>query len=263
MNTQTNNLPHDNILPGHELLKWFNGNLGQSVLAIERSRVSRVLPDLFGYHILQVGELADVHLLDSSRINHKIIAAQVGRNDPEKSAGLYCKSEALPVASECMDVVVLPHLLEFTDNPHQILRETERVLIGEGHVIILGFNPWSLWGLWRLFLAWRERPPWSAHYIGLTRLKDWLTLLDFEIIKTERFYFRPPLENTTIINKLQFMEPLGRYCWSFFGGVYMLVAKKRVISMTPIKLQWQTRRRMIASGLIEPSARNTTLDNDC
>ena len=263
MNTQTNNLPHDNILPGHELLRWFNGQLGQSVLATERSRVARVLPDLFGYHILQVGELADVHLLDSSRINHKIIAAQVEHKNPEKSPGLFCKSEALPVASESMDVVVLPHLLEFTDNPHQILRETERVLIGEGHVLILGFNPWSLWGLWRLLLAWRERPPWSAHYIGLTRLRDWLTLLDFEIINTERFYFRPPLENETIMQKLQFMEQLGRYCWSFFGGVYMLAAKKRVISLTPIKLQWQSRRRMIASGLVEPSARNTSLENDC
>lgn len=262
MTTHSDNLSQDNTTPGHQLLHWFSGNLGQSVLVTERSRVSRVLPDLFGYHILQVGELADVHLLDSSRINHKIIAAQISNANMGGSPGMYCKSEALPVASESMDVVVLPHLLEFTDNPHQILRETERVLIGEGHVIILGFNPWSLWGLWRLLLAWRERPPWSAHYIGMTRLKDWLTLLDFEIIKTERFYFRPPLENAAIMQRLQFMEQLGRYCWSFFGGIYMLAAKKRVISLTPIKLQWQTRRRMIASGLIEPTARNTPFEND-
>lgn len=262
MNAQTDKPVHDNATPGQELLCWFSGNLGQSVLAIERNRVSRILPDLFGYHILQVGEHANAHLLDSSRINHKIVAAQTG-NRTGQIPSLICKSEALPVASESMDVVVLPHLLEFTNNPHQILRETERVLIGEGHVIILGFNPWSLWGLWRLLLAWREEPPWTAHYIGMTRLRDWLTLLDFEIIKTEKFYYRPPLENTSIMHKLQFMEQLGRYCWSFFGGVYMLVAKKRVISLTPIKLQWQTRRRMIASGLIEPSARNTSLENDC
>jgi SAM-dependent methyltransferase len=263
MNTQPDNLPENGIPSGHELLNWFNGKLGHSVLAAGRNRVSRILPDLFGYHILQVGELADVRLLDSSRINHKIITAQTDNTNAEKSPTLLCKSEALPVTSESMDVVVLSHLLEFADNPHQILRETERVLIGEGHVIILGFNPWSIWGLWRLLLAWRGRPPWSGHYIGLTRLRDWLTLLDFEIIRTERFYFRPPLENTVIMQRLQFMEHLGGYCWPFFGGVYMLCAKKRVISLTPIKLQWQTRRRMIASGLVEPSARNTSIRNDC
>jgi len=263
MSTQPDNPPENGIAPGHELLHWFNGKLGHSILAAERSRASRILPDLFGYHILQVGDLADAHLLDSSRINHKIITAQDDNAETVKFPSLLCKSEALPVSSESMDVVVLPHLLEFADNPHQILRETERVLIGEGHVIILGFNPWSLWGFWRLLLAWRGQPPWSGHYIGLTRLRDWLTLLDFEIIKTERFYFRPPLENRTIMQRLRFMEQLGGYCWTLFGGVYLLVAKKRVISLTPIKLQWQKRRRMIASGLVEPSARNTSIQNDC
>jgi len=262
MSTQPDNPPENDLPSCHELQKWFNGQLGHSVLASERSRVSRILPDLFGYHILQVGERADVHLLDSSRINHKIFTAQTKNPAIGKSPGLLCKSEALPVASECIDVVMLSHLLEFADNPHQVLRETERVLIGEGHVIILGFNPWSLWGLWRLLLAWRDRPPWSGHFIGLTRLRDWLTLLDFEIIKTERFYFRPPLENLAIMQRLHFLEQLGGYCWPFFGGVYLLAAKKRVISLTPIKLQWQTRRRMIASGLAEPSARNTSIQND-
>jgi SAM-dependent methyltransferase len=256
------NQPENGLAPGEELQYWFNGKLGHTVLAAERSRTSRILPDLFGYHILQVGELVDVHMLNSSRINHKIITSHADYSGMGKSISLLCKSDALPVASESMDVVLLSHLLEFADNPHQVLRETERVLIGEGHVIILGFNPWSLWGLWRLLLAWCERPPWSGHFIGLTRLKDWLTLLDFEIIKTERFYFRPPLENMAIMQRLKFLEQLGRYCWPFFGGVYLLVAKKRVISLTPIKLQWQTRRRMIASGLVEPSARNTSIQND-
>lgn len=263
MRTQLDNQPENGIPPGQDLLHWFYGKLGHSVLVTDRIRVSRMLPDLFGYHILQVGGLADAHLLDSSRINHKINTAQAGNTDAEIYPDLFCKSDSLPIASESMDVVLLSHLLEFADNPHQILRETERVLIGEGHVIIVGFNPWSLWGLWRLLLAWRGRPPWSGHFIGLPRLRDWLTLLDFEIIKTERFYFRPPLENTAIMQKLQFMEQLGEYCWPFLGGVYILVAKKRVISLTPIKLQWQTRRRMIATGIVEPSARNTSIQNDC
>lgn len=250
--------PRTDCLPDRyhsTLMAWFSGSLGKSVLETERQRFARVLPDLFGYHILQIGYPGYMQLLESSRINHKIITGEVINGDSGGRPDILCYSQVLPVASESMDVVLLPHVLEFNENPHQILRETERVLIGEGHVVIAGFSPMSWWGLWRLSLFWRERPPWNGHYIGLARLRDWLTLLDFEIIKTERFYFRPPLTNTRIMRRLEFMEQLGRFCWPFFGGVYLLVAKKRVVSMTPIKLQWQARRQLIASGLIEPSAR--------
>lgn len=244
------------------LQHWLSGALGGSVMITERHRASMILPDLFGYHLLQLGLCADKCLLESSRIHHRILTAETEQPTAGNIPGLVCKTTALPVATESMDVVVLPHVLEFATHPHQILRETERVLIGEGHLIIMGFNPWSLFGLWRLFLAWRDRPPWCGHYIGLPRLRDWLTLLDFEIIKTECFYFRPPLENTSVMQRLNFMEQLGRYCWPWWGGIYLLVAKKRVFSMTPIKLQWQTRRRMITAGLVEPSARLTSTRND-
>jgi len=244
------------------LLRWFTGNPGKSVLMTEQTRIAQVLPDLFGYHIVQVGGSGTEHLLDSSRINHKVIIYLESDDRSQTNVSFYCASGSLPIASDGMDVVVLPHVLEFETNPHQVLRETERVLIGDGHVVILGFNPWSLWGLWRLILAWREEPPWSGHYLGLTRLKDWLTLLDLEIIKTECFYFRPPLQNVKVMQKLKFMEQLGRYCWPYFGGVYMLVAKKRVIPLTPVKMQWHIRRDLIASGVAEPSARIISARDD-
>jgi hypothetical protein len=93
----------------------------------------------------------------------------------------------------------------------------------------------------------------------MTRLRDWLALLDFEIIRIEYFYYRPPLENPRISKKLGFMEQLGRFCWRYLGGIYLLVAKKRVIPMTPVKMQWQMRRHMLTPGVVEPSARNASL----
>lgn len=234
---------------------WFDTPLGQNILETEKKRISRILPDLFGYHILQInGHETMELLLGSSRIQHKMVFAQQELNGPGKNPDVICKCNALPVVSESIDVIVLPHVIEFSSNPHQILRETERVLIGEGHLLIIGFNPYSFLGLWHFLLAWRARIPWSGRYIQLSRLKDWLSLLDFEIIKAEKFYFRPPLGNSRLMEKLSFLEQLGQYCWSFFGGVYLLVAKKRVISMTPIKLQWQTRRHMISTGAVEPSS---------
>jgi len=244
----------DTAIGENTVKDWFAAQLGRDVLDMEKNRISRILPDLFGYHILQVNGHATEQLLDSSRIQHKIVFAQQDTIRPGKFPDVICKYNALPVASESIDVVVLPHVIEFSGTPHQVLRESERVLIGEGHLIIIGFNPYSFWGLWRLLLAWRAHVPWNGHYIELSRLKDWLSLLDFEIIKAEKFFYRPPLGNSKLMEKLSFLEQLGQFCWSYLGGVYLLVAKKRVISMTPIKLQWQTRRRLISTGAIEPSA---------
>ena len=254
MNTEHENQT-DGVTAGISKSGWFTAPLGRSVLDMEKNRISRILPDLFGYHILQVnGQNTIELLLDSSRIQHRIVFSQQHINTTGENPDVVCKCSVLPLASESIDVIVLPHVIEFSSNPHQILRESERVLIGEGHLIIIGFNPYSFWGLWKFILAWRAHVPWSGKYIELSRLKDWLSLLDFEIIKAEKFYFRPPLGNNSLMEKLSFLELLGQYCWSFFGGIYMLVAKKRVISMTPIKLQWQTRRHMITTGAIEPSA---------
>ena len=235
--------------------QWFQGRLGQAVLRVERNYLTRVLPDLFGYHILQLGALGDMRLLDSSRINHKVITAS-GHDVLPAEINVICDQHALPVGSDSVDVMVLPHVLEFDSHPHQTLREMERVLIGDGHAIIIGFNPWSLWGLWRLFRAWRDRAPWNAKYISMARLKDWLALLDFEVTRTEYFYYLPPLETLRLMQKLEFMEQLGRFGWRYFGGIYLVVAKKRVIPMTPVKMQWQTRRHMLAAGVVEPNARN-------
>jgi len=233
---------------------WFQGTLGQAVLLAERHFVARALPDLFGYHILQVGAPGGTQFLDSSRISHKVITDS-HREAPAAVINMICDQHAMPLGPDSVDVMVLPHVLEFDTHPHQVLREMERVLIGEGHVLIIGFNPWSLWGLWRLFHAWRDRFPWNGRYISMTRLRDWLALLDFEVTRTEYFYYRPPLENPRISKKLVFMEQLGRFCWRYVGGIYLLVAKKRVITLTPVKIQWQKRRHMLAPGVAEPTTR--------
>lgn len=243
----TDEIIKKNLSIRRQLQNWFAYKQTVLLLEEEEKRLSQRLYSLFGYHILQIGNIGERPFLDGSKISHKLIASLIPDEELEKNSCFCCDCSNLPVASDSIDVLVLPHVLEFEANPHQILRESERILIGEGHVVILGFNPWSLWGLWRLLLAWRKEPPWQGHYIGLTRIKDWLKLLDFEIIKVDRFYFRPPLKNVQLLKKLEFMEQLGSYCCPWFGGVYLLLAKKRVVSLTPIKLQLQIRRQRITT----------------
>lgn len=238
---------------GKKLRQWFSRPLGLSLLDQEQARISGILPKLFGYHLLQIGLLGRQDLLASSRISHKILML-FESYETQDGCSLLGDEESLAIASDSMDVVVMPHVLEFVTNPHRLLREVERILIGEGHLVLTGFNPWSLWGLWRLLLLWREEPPWNSHFYGYTRIKDWLSLLDFELLQNERFFFRPPLQNTSFMQKLTFCERLGKYCWPFFGGVYVIVAKKRVVPLTPVKMRWSARRQLIASGIVEPSA---------
>ena len=119
---------------------WFKTPLGQYLLEKERSYLDDVTPDIFGFHALQLG-LPEVDLLRESRIAHRMCTAASGEPD------LYARCHELPIATQSIDLVVLPHVLEFAEEPHAILREVDRVMMPEGRIVILGFNPWSLWGL--------------------------------------------------------------------------------------------------------------------
>lgn len=234
---------------------WFRSQLGTDLLQSEQQVLDEWLPGLFGYHVVQLGQCPGWQLMQSSRISHKAIAALAEDTIDAENTAVICEGQQLPLAADSVDVLLLPHVLEFDHHPHQVLRECERVLIGEGHVLIFAFNPWSLWGLWRLMLSWREQPPWNGRYFSVWRLQDWLHLLGFEIIDTCMLNYRPPINRRGLRDKLIFMEQLGRWCWPWFGGVHAILARKHVVPVTPVRELWRQRRRLVASGLTEPTAR--------
>ena len=240
-----------------KLIDWFEQPLGTLLLEKEQAYIDKILPDLFGYHLMQIGLLHGDKLFNSTRISHGFVIQLDEEGALKKGTALQGVADSLPIASDCLDVVVLPHVLEFSPNPHKILREIERILIGDGHLIIIGFNPWSLCGIWRILLAWREEPPWCGHFFSYHRIRDWFTLLDFELVNLERFFYCPPIKNMKIMTKIDFFEKLGKYCWSIFGGIYIVNVKKRVVPLTPVKDIWLKRRSMLESGLVEPTTRNT------
>ncbi len=235
---------------------WFNGPLGRTVYAAEIEQLEDILPGLFGYHILQYGYSAESNYLAASRISNKTVLFLDNTELNNSVTAVHTSAEELPIAMDSVDVIVLPHILEYSKDAHKLLREMERVLIGDGHVVIIGINPLSLWGLWHLFKCWWGEMPWSGQLISIPRLKDWLSLLDFEVEKINGFFFSPPLSNQNWLKKFMPLERLGRYCWPICGGLYVVVAKKRTVPLNPIKMQWRAKRNMIGSGAIEPTTRN-------
>ncbi|MDH5328025.1 MAG: class I SAM-dependent methyltransferase [Gammaproteobacteria bacterium] len=231
-----------------QLRQWYGQFPGKWLVKRERQVLESVLGDLFGYYLMHVGNNDRLDYLDCSRISLRIIMSSsvedvaLASESRDHCVALTAEPEFLPVTADSLDVLILNHTLEFSNNPHQVLRETDRVLIPEGHVIILGFNPWGLWMLWRLAFGWRKKPPWCGRFVRIARLKDWLELLGFDIVRTQVYFFRPPLASRKVMQKLRFVEKLGQRFQLFFGAAYMVVAKKRVATLTPIKPRWRPRR---------------------
>ena len=234
---------------------WLQHSYGRLLDSAVRAELERVLPNLFGYHLLQLGAWDGENLLSGSRIQHCVVIDTCVDMDAAR-CGVVAAIDALPIATDSVDVVLLPHALEFNDRPHDVLREVDRVLVPEGHVVIVVFNPLSLWGLARLWLGRRRRAPWNGRFFTATRIKDWLALLGFDVVLSRSIFFRPPLRHEPMLQRLQFMERLGARWWPMFGAVTVLIGRKRVATLTPIKPRWRPRRSLVAAGLAEPTQRS-------
>jgi len=238
-------------LSARQLSDWYCSSLGQKLAYCEQHLLDEILPDLFGYHLLQVGAIVP-SLLSASRIMHKVVMSV--DNPPGPLCDVSGLAEHLPVQPDCIDAVLHYHSLEFADDPRQLLRETERVLVPEGNVIIMGLNPISMWGVRRL-LSRTEMAPWNGRFLSITRVRDWLELLGFDIHVTRHYFFRPPVNRTGLLSRLQFLESWGDRCCPVIGGAYMLVARKKVSTMTPIKPRWRPNRSVVA-GLGDAASRS-------
>ncbi len=168
------------------------------------------------------------------------------RSTPEH---LQCDFTALPFPAQSLDLVVLPHTLEWVDDPHACLREVDRVLVPGGQVVISGFNTWSLWGMRQLVgrVGGGWYLPQHGEFLAPRRVRDWLRLLSFEVTQGRFGCYRPALCSPLWLNRWRFMDQAGDRWWPVFGAVYFLAAIKRVPAMRLVgKVETRTRRRAVA-----------------
>ena len=240
-----------------DLHAWLRSPLGQRVYALERKIAGEALAQVFGWQLLQIGQWGDDDgLLAEARTQRKSVLAWHGSRRPGAASAIRSRTDALAIQSDSVDAVLLPHTLEYEPEPHEIVREVGRILSAEGHLIVFGFRPFSSWGL-RHWIAKSGFPPGMERLIGEGRLRDWLKLLGFEIVDARRYLFSLPFSASSPSSQ-RFFERTGNHLWPMFAGGYVLKARKRVYTLTPIRPRWRLRPKVVG-GLIEPTtSRNAT-----
>lgn len=229
---------------------WFGSPLGQALLDQEREAVGEALECVFGVQCLQVGAWGAPGLfLDLARTQRRALLSARG----ESVGGIVSHPSSLPIQSDSIDVLLLPHTLEFEQDPHEVLREAGRVLRAEGCLIIVGFEPLGSWAL-RSRVTGGRFPPGMARLLSERRLADWLKLLGFDVDPAGRFLFAMPFTRAQSGRLRRWADGAGRVLWPRLSGAYILSARKRVYSVTPLRLHFRPRPAVLG-GLAEPTTR--------
>lgn len=214
---------------------------GRYVMEWEQRLFDSAVPDIFGYHAMQLGT-PQIDGLRENRMPLRCIALDCVPDriswtehdlNGRREVALVARFDELPFSSQSIDLLVLPHVLEFAEEPHRVLREIDRVLMPEGQLVITGFNPASIWGghHWLRRVGLRPYLPRSSQLIALSRLKDWLKLLSFEVNRGRFGCYAPCARSPAWLARFSFLEKAGDRWWPVLGSVYALTAIKRVQGM--------------------------------
>lgn len=201
-----------------QLYDWYQQPCGQALAETIDQQLQTLFPSLFGVRFLQLGLAGEARWANISPIMHKLFLSPSAEYHP---SGLALPDE-LPIEADSIDVVFLPHTLEFYSHPQAILNEVSRVLAPDGHVIILGINPGSLWGLCR----WRKRFELPQKPLAVSCISRHLEKDHCKVRWFSSFFFRPPVETETWLQRLKFLDSVGKVCWPYPGGAYIMVAQK-------------------------------------
>lgn len=249
------------------LTPWLATAPGRYLLEWEKRHFDETVSDIFGYHALQLG-LPQLQGLRSNRMPHRWLALPSAEElaavpAPDASGAdaprvaLLTHPAALPFPEHSLDLVLLPHTLELSQDPHGTLREVERVLVPEGRLVISGLNPASLWGFrqqraraWRRLGLGELYLPDEGEFIGYWRLRDWLRLLSFEVESARFGCYRPALRSERWMERFAWMDGAGARWWPIFGAAYFLVAVKRVRGMRLLEPAWRGRPQRAAAPAV-------------
>lgn len=217
---------------------WFQTPLGRQLLADQRQLVYDKSESTYGTHQLEFTISHRLPIASNSNISHRV--AVVPRWVPDLPEGvLVALPHEIPLRERSIDLVVLHHTLDYASFPHQTLREVSRTLKSGGHLMIIGFNPVSFWGVRRL-LNRDKCAPWNGRFISSQRIEDWLELLDFRVDKTSYSFYKMPVQQWARSPRAGLLEKLGMRFHFPIGAYYCIFAQKQIGACIPAKPRWKT-----------------------
>jgi SAM-dependent methyltransferase len=229
--------------------------LGKSLLTAEAQLLGDALEDVFGWEFLQVGAWGEHReLLAGCRTRRKIVVAPSAFGG---GADIIARPSALPIGRDSVDAVLLPHTLEFASDPYAIVREVDRVLSGEGQLVVLGFQPFSLWGI-RASSSGAGFPPGMRRILSAGRVREWLVLLGYEVVATRAYLHCTPWgTGAPATPESTEHSPLLRRTWfnPLPAGAWMLKARKRIRALTPIRPRLREKQPAVIGQLVKPTTR--------
>ena len=219
----------------------YQGHLGNLLIETEQEVLKALFTRVFGLHLVWIGYRELLPVLELSLVQHKLILGRQLIPLSLRASQFIAHPETLSIQPDSVDVVILAHALELSAEPHHVLREAYRILRPEGQLIVTGFNPMSMLGIWHT-LHFKQK------LFTAGRIIAWCRLLDLELSKIEPFFYRPPLQHVSIMRKMKRWEDAMPKCLSGLAGGYCLNFVKRVVKLTPIRPNWRKQEKEVWVG---------------
>ncbi len=228
-------------------LDWYTSSLGRVITECEAEISARLVPQVYYRVCVQVEGPAS---LDYFINIQSLIRCQVtkARNLPLHSSVVGLE-QWLPFGEQSIDFLVLPHVLDFTDSPQEVLREASHCLNTNGVLLVTGFNPRSMLKINNQFKKFENKWFNNAHFHPVRRVRNWLMATGFEVFAGEFGFYRPPVQQIMYLKKLQKIEIAGARWWPALGAVYILASRKQDLGIRILPKFSQARIKRSDFGL--------------
>ncbi|HEY7872838.1 MAG TPA: methyltransferase domain-containing protein [Rudaea sp.] len=200
----------------------------QALLAREMAALAPTLSNAYGnYGLLlrprQGGAALPPHLLG------KIVELDVDE-DGFFSGAVRCASWQLPFANESFKVLIVQHTLERVADAQACVAELARVLAPEGIALMFGFNPLGTWRPWLVRRA-----------LGLHLRSARVCKSQLERERIDTLQVRYPGVLWPRAAAMVGPDEPTHSLFARFGSSWLLIARKRQSTLTPIRLRKMAR----------------------
>ncbi len=219
---------------------WRNIPWGEYYRMAIELRLQNWWPKIYGFHMLKLGQLSAELDTKSSMVSHQVNVTTTTTNTDVMASLNY-----LPFENKSVDVCLMAHVLDYSADPHWLLREADRVLVDDGWIILSSFNPISLLGIGKCTPILRHKQPYYCRMFSLRRQVDWLSVLNYEVITQQNFQIMP------------FSRPVKRDGKRYHVGgcLNLILARKRMLPLTPTAMKFAL-PRMSVKGRVLGATRN-------